>query len=346
MLQKVRILLFVVVVLVPLFLMTQFAFAQSSPTHHTLMAGPNTVHWGYFGSAVPPVLKINPGDTVTIDSPHGNPSVYEEGGVPPGQIPQALKDIYREVKDRMFGAILTGPIYVNGADEGDTLEVHIKDVKITLPYAYVCTLQGMGSLPEDFPYTSYRVIKLDLEKMTTEFYPGVVIPLTPFFGTMGVAPPAIMGRQAAIFPGLFGGNMDIKELKAGTILYLPIHVKGALFSIGDAHAGQGDGEVSVCAMEAEAMGTFEFFVRKNKRINWPRGETPTHFMTVGIDKDLQVASQIAIREMIKYLQEEKGIDPHNAYKILSLAADLRVACNSTNVKTVYFMLPKSIFVKK
>jgi len=326
------------------------SFIQSvyGGSSHTLIGNPKTVHWGYYSGKIEPALKIDPGDIVTIVSPHGVAAVYEAGGIPPDQISKELRDINSEVKERGPGPhILTGPIYINGAAPGDILEVHIKDVKPTKPYGYNTNWYGMGTLPEDFPFTAWRVPRLNLKNMTSEIMPGVVIPLKPFFGNMGVAPPDVMGKISSAPPGIQGGNLDIKELVAGTILYLPVHVKGALFSVGDGHAAQGDGEVCLTGIEvAEMTGTFQFFVRKNKRLVWPRAETPTHFITVGLNEDLDVAAKMALREMINFLNEEKGISRENAYYLSSVAVDLRVAQLVNGVKGIYAMLPKNIFVKK
>lgn len=347
MLQKIKILL-LVMVLATFFpiVVIQFTYAQGSPASYTLMAGPKTIHWGYYSSKVESVLKINSGDIVTIRSTSGNPSLFENLGVPPDKIPQELRDI-QSIKDRGPGPHrLTGPIYINGAEPGDMLEVHIKDVKIPLEFGFNMNVWGAGTLPEDFPYTSAKLLIMDRERMTSEVFPGVVIPLRPFFGSMGVAPNLEQGRISSEPPGIHGGNLDNKELIAGTILYLPIFVKGALFSAGDGHAAQGDGEVNVCGLETELTGTFQFFVRKNKRIIWPRAETPTYFITMGLDEDLDVAAKIAVREMINYLHEEKGISRGDAYMLTSLAVDLHVTQLVDRVKGIHAMLPKSIFVKK
>ncbi len=320
-----------------------FAWAES----HNLAGTPQTVHWGYYSSRVSPVLKVNAGDTVTITTPHGLASVYEAGGVPAGQIPQALKDIEKEVKDRGPGPhILTGPVFINGAEPGDTLEVHIQNIKITAPFGYNTNWYGMGALSEDFPYTSMRILKMDVDKMKTEPIPGIVIPLKPFFGSMGVAPPPQMGKISSAPPGVHGGNIDLKELVPGTVLYLPVHVRGALFSVGDPHGVMGDGEVCLTALEAaEMQGTFKFAVRKNKRILWPRAETPTHIITIGLNENLDAAVKMAVREMISYLTDEKKMTAEQAYMLISLTGDLRVTQVVDGVKGIHVMMPKSIFKK-
>jgi acetamidase/formamidase len=316
-----------------------------SEEQHTLTAGPKTVHVGHLSSELKPVLTINPGDTVLIET-YGSspPETYEADGVPPNMIPQSLRDIFRETKDSGPGPhILTGPIQINGAQTGDTLEVRIKDIVLTMPFGYNSILWGSGALLEDFPYNSKRFLKMDLVKMTSEVIPGVIIPLRPFFGTLGVAPPPIMGRVNSMIPGIYGGNMDNKEIISGTVLYLPIHVKGAQFSVGDAHAVQGDGEVDSTALETSAKGTFQFFLHKNKRIKWPRAESFTHFIAMGFNEDLDVAVQAAVREVIDFLGEVKGVKSEEAYRIASLAVDLRVTQVVNGVKGIHAMIPKKIF---
>jgi acetamidase/formamidase len=333
----------------------QFVYAQNSPTSYTLTASPRTIHWGHLSSELKPVCTIDSGDIVTVETFGScSPDEYEAAGIAHDLIPQALRDMFREVRDRGPGVhILTGPIYINRADSGDMLEVHIKDTKLTMPFGYNRIRDRGGTLPEDFPYDSTRVLRIDVKRMTSEVIPGVVVPLSPFFGTMAVAPPSTLGKISSGPPGIYGGNMDNKELISGTVLYLPIHVKGALFSVGDGHAAQGDGEVDSTALETAVKGKFQFFVRKNKlfvrknkRIRWPRAETPTHFITMGFNQDLDVAVQMAVREVIDFLGEAKGINREDAYRIASLAVDLHVTQVVNGIKGVHAMIPKTIFVKK
>ena len=318
---------------------------KNSEVPYTLTAGPKTVHVGHLSSELKPVLTINPGDTVSIET-YGSlpPEKYEAHGVPPDMIPQSLRDIFREAKDRGPGPhILTGPVQINGAETSDTLEVRIKDIGLTMPFGYNSIIQGSGALFEDFPHYSRMFVKMDLTQMTSEVIPGVIVPLRPFFGTLGVAPPPIMGRVNSMTPGIYGGNMDNKEMISGTVLYLPIHVKGAQFSAGDAHAVQGDGEVNSTALETSATGTFQFFVHKNRRIKCPRAESSTHFIAMGFNEDLDVAVQTAVREVIDFLGEAKGIRREEAYRIASLAVDLRVTQVVNGVKGIHAMIPKKIF---
>ena len=251
------------------------------------------------------------------------------------------------VGDRGPGThILTGTIHINGGEPGDILEVHIKDIELTVPFGYNRNVYGLGVLPEDFPYSAIRILRLDLGRMTSEVLPGVIIPLHPFFGNLGVAPPPEQGRISSGPPGIHGGNLDNKELIAGTIVHFPIHFQGALFSVGDAHAIQGDGEINLSAIETFAKGTFQFFIRKNKRIKWPRAETPTHFITMGLHEDLNMAAKMAVREMVEYLSEEKRIHSEYAYMIISLIVDLHVTQLVNGIKGIHAMLPKSIFEKE
>ncbi len=317
-------------------------------TLYPLPSNPDTVHLGYFSGALKPALTIHPGDRVIIETLAPlSPDDFETGGLAPAQIPQALRSVWKEVRDRGPGPhILTGPISIKEAVPGDTLEVHIQEIEITAPFGFNSNERGSGTLPEEFPYEATRILRLDLEKMTSEVVPGVVIPLNPFLGIMGVAPPPESGKVSSEIPGIHGGNLDNKELVAGTILYLPVHVRGALFSAGDGHAAQGDGEVNVCAIETFLKGTLQFFVRKNKELKWPRAETPTHFITMGFHEDLDTAAKLAVMEMLEYLVQEKGLCPEDAYMVTSLIVDLRVTQLVNGIKGIHAMLPKHIFARK
>ena len=194
-----------------------------------------------------------------------SPSRLERAGVEPGQVEQALRDIHEQVKDKGPGGhILTGPIFVEGAEPGDALEVRIESVKLAIPYAYNAFGPRSGAIPEDFPRSKMRIIPLDAEKMVARFADGIEVPLRPFFGSMGVAPPESAGRVSSAPPGIHAGNLDNKELVAGTTLFIPVHVPGALFQVGDGHAAQGDGEVDITALETSLTGTLRFFVRKGR----------------------------------------------------------------------------------
>ncbi len=236
----------------------------------TLMPSPQTVHIGHFAANVKPVLSIDSGDIVTIETAAAmEPEQIERSGVvPPGAIPQYLRDIYRDVKDRGPGPhILTGPIEVRGAQPGDVLEVRILDISLAVDYGYNRQRPYNGALPEEFTAFWQRIIPINRTAKTAEIARGVVVPLDrPFFGTMGVAPHASMGRISSGPPGVHTGNVDNKDLGAGSTLYLPVHAPGALFSTGDAHAAQGHGEVDLSAIETGLRGRFQFIVRKDMKL--------------------------------------------------------------------------------
>jgi len=314
---------------------------------YQLKATPKTVAWGHYDAKTPPVLKIKPGEAVEVHTLITNsPARLERAGVPPDQVEQALRDIHKEVTDKGPGGhILTGPIYVEGAEPGDTLEVRIEAVKLALPYAYNAFGPRSGAIPEDFPRSKMRIIPLDEVKMVARFAEGIEVPLRPFFGSMGVAPPETSGRVNSAPPGVHAGNLDNKELVAGTTLLIPVHVPGALFQVGDGHAGQGDGEVDITVLETSLTGTLRFFVRKGARLNWPRAETPTHFIAMGIDKDLDEAMKIAVREAVDLILAEKKLDRDDAYMLCSVAVDFRVTQVVDGTKGVHAMIPKAIFKK-
>jgi|SRR5579871_26680 acetamidase/formamidase len=313
---------------------------------HTLKATPTTVAWGYYDAKAKPVLRVKSGDTVEIQTLITNsPKRLEDAGVPANQVEQALRDITDQVKDKGPGGhILTGPVYVEGAEPGDVLEVKIVAIKLAIPYAYNAFGPGRGYLPDDFPYSKIKIIPLDAQRMTAHFADGIEIPLHPFFGSMGVAPPESVGKWNSAPPWIMAGNMDNKDLVAGTTLYIPVHAKGALFEVGDGHAGQGDGEVDITALETSLIGTFQFNVIKHKNLKWPRAETPTHYITMGFNDDLNAATTLAVREMIDFLVTEKHLSRDDAYMLASVAADLHITELVDGNKGVHMSLPKSIFV--
>ena len=306
---------------------------------------PKTVAWGYYDASTPPVMRVKSGDTVEVQTLiTSSPTRLEGAGVKPEDVEQSLRDIYREVTNKGPGGhILTGPIFVEGAEPGDVLEVRIKDIKLAIPYAYNAFSPGRGYLPEDFPYARMRIIPLDAQKMMAHFAAGIEIPLHPFFGSIGVAPPDVSGRVSSAPPWVHAGNLDNKELVAGTTLYIPVHAKGALLLVGDGHAGQGNGEVDITAMETSLIGTFQLIVRKDMKLRWPRAETPTHYISMGIHEDLNEATKMALREMIDFLVNEKHLTRDDAYQLSSVAADLDITQLVDGNKGVHAMIPKAIF---
>jgi acetamidase/formamidase len=322
------------------------ATSETSAATYTLKPTPKTVAWGYYDASTPPVLRIKSGDTVEVQTLiTSSPTRLEGAGVAPDQVEQSLRDIFKEVTNKGPGGhILTGPIYIEGVEPGDVLEVRIKTIKLAIPYAYNAFAPGRGFLPEDFPYARMKIIPLDEKRMVARFADGVEIPLHPFFGSMGVAPPDVSGRISSAPPWIHAGNLDNKELVAGTTLYIPVHARGALFLVGDGHAGQGNGEVDITAMETSLIGTFQFIVRKDMHLRWPRAETPTHFITMGLHEDLNEATKMALREMIDYLMTERHLTREDAYMLSSVAADLDITQLVDGNKGVHAMIPKAIFL--
>lgn len=322
------------------------AAAQGLARVHELKGSKQTVHLGFFDASLPPVLTIQPGDRVRLETFSGNPRYYESLGVPKDRIPAELYAVYEGVGGigRMDHA-LVGPIYVSGAEPGDTLEVRIESVEVRLPLAGQGFRPHRGLLPEDFPYVADRVHWLDLENRTLEYAKGVVIPLKPFWGVIGVAPPREMGRVPSGAPDMFGGNLDNRDLGAGSTLYLPVQVKGALLSLGDGHAAQGHGEVCLSAVEGSLKGQLQVLLQKGRRLRWPRAETATHYMTTGLHADLDEAAKLATREMLDFLVEQKGLERATAYMLCSAAMDLVVTQVVDGTKGIHALLSKAIFKK-
>ena len=271
--------------------------AAHAPITHRLEATPATVAYGYYWSEAPPVLRIDSGDIIDVDTLLTNtPAGLAKAGVPDEKIQASLKAIVGEVTgDRRGpgGHILTGPVYVEGAEPGDVLEVRILSIDLAIDYGYNgCS----GFLPENCQSgLPVKILSLDRRKMTAEFLPGIVIPLRPFYGSIGVAPAPEMGRVSSNPPGRHAGNLDNRELVAGSILYIPVFVRGALFEIGDGHAAQGDGEVDQTAIETSLRGRLQLTVRKDMKLNWPRAETATDFISMATDPDLSVAAKAEIQ---------------------------------------------------
>jgi acetamidase/formamidase len=315
---------------------------------HTLLASPQTIQFGHFNAATRPVLTINSGDTVTIEAATQiDPAdVDASGAVPKSAVPQYVRDIFNEVKDRGPGPhVLTGPIYVNGADKGDVLEVRILQIDLAVDYGYNTQRPYAGVLPEDFTSVFQRVIPIDRKAKTATIAPGVVVPVEhPFFGTMGVAPPLALGRISSGPPGIHAGNLDNKDLGAGATLYIPVHAPGALFSAGDGHAAQGHGEVDVSAIETGLRARLQFVVRKDMRLTWPRAETQTHWIVMGLAPTLDEAMKLAVRETITFITGRfPKITREEAYMIASIAVDYHVTQAVDRTVGIHGMIPKAIF---
>jgi acetamidase/formamidase len=317
-----------------------------APKTHRLEATPATVAYGYYWSEAKPVLRIASGDIIDVDTMlTNNPAGLQRAGVPPEKIQDSLKAIVTEVTgDRRGpgGHILTGPVYVEGAEPGDTLEVKVLSIDFPIDYGYNgCS----GFLPENCDRSvASRIIPIDKKTMTAEYAPGIVIPLRPFFGSMGVAPAPELGRVSSNPPGRHAGNLDNRELVAGATLFIPVFAAGALFEVGDGHAAQGDGEVDQTAIETSLRGRLQLTVRKNMKLSWPRAETATDFISMATDPDLTVATRGAIQEMVDFLAATKALTKHQAYQVVSIAGNVAITqlVDKPNLG-VHVRLPKSIF---
>jgi len=324
---------------------TAVAYA-ATPQVHRLEATPSTVAYGYYWSAAPPVLRIASGDIIDVDTLLTNtPEGLAKAGIPDNRIQASLKEIVSQVTgDRRGpgGHILTGPVFVEGAEPGDVLEVRIQSIELAIDYGY----NGCkGFLPENCePNTPVRIISLDRERMTAQFAPGIVIPLRPFFGSMGVAPSPEAGRVSSNPPGRHAGSLDNRELVAGSTLYIPVFARGALFEVGDGHAAQGDGEVDQTAIETSLRARLQLTVRKDMKLTWPRAETPTDYISMATDPDLLVATRTAIQEMVDFLVTAKHLTRQEAYQLVSIAGNVAITqlVDKPNVG-VHVRLPKSIF---
>jgi acetamidase/formamidase len=323
------------------------ALTTAHAADYQLKATPGNVVWGYYWSGAKPVLHIKSGDTVEIQTMITNsPERLTQSGVKPEDVQPELKAIYAEVKDKGPGGhILSGPIFVEGAEPGDALEVRIQKIALAIPYAYngFSNRSGVLAGTGDFQSGVTKIIPLDGKRMVAHFTENIEIPLHPFFGSMGVAPPESAGRISSAPPGIHAGNLDNKDLIAGTKLFIPVHTVGALYEVGDGHAGQGNGEVDITALETSLVGTFQFVVHKGMTLKWPRGETPTHWIAMGIDKDLNEALKIAVREAIDFLATEKHMSREDAYMLCSTAVDFNVTQAVDGTKGVHAMIPKSLF---
>ena len=318
---------------------------SQTPRVHELPLRPESVHWGYYDSRLQPVLRVASGERVRVETMvAGGLQRLRLAGVPDADIPESLKVVEQRVTERGPGAHpMSGPIFVETAEPGDTLEVRIVGIEFLHDFGVNAFSPGGGVLPDEFPYAGLRLLRWRPGATTVEFKPGVTLPLAPFFGSIGVAPPPLVGRISSRPPGWHGGNLDNKDLVAGSVLYLPVHVRGALLSIGDGHGLQGHGEVTGTALETSLRGTFELRVIKGQRLRWPRAETPTHYISMGLHEDLDEATKLAVREMVEFLMAEKKLSRDEAYMLCSLAADLHVTQAVDATKGVHATIAKAIF---
>lgn len=302
-------------------------------------AGPKTCHWGFFTADLPPVATVASGDEVTINTVSGGPNVLPGAGF---DVPPELLEIHAAGVPTVPGHILTGPVAVEGAMPGDVLQVDILDVQLRQNWGYTFIRPLSGTLPQDFPQYHHMTVPLDAARSEAMLPWGLKLPLAPFFGVMGVAPPAAWGRISTIEPRAHGGNLDNKELVAGTTLYLPVMAEGALFSCGDGHGAQGDGEVCVTAIETALQGRFRLTIRRDMDVTYPEAETPTHLITMGMHADLDRCVEIALRRMITLVAARAGISREEAYMLCSLAGDLRITQTVNREKGVHMMMAKAL----
>jgi acetamidase/formamidase len=322
------------------------ATTLSTAADYKLKVTPETIAWGYYWADAKPVLTVKSGDTVEVECVSvGNPQTLERAGLKEDQIEPEILRNYKEIPREGRGPgghPLTGPIAIEGAEPGDVLEVRIKEIRLRADYGFNSTA---GFLSDIYPERKTKIIWFDKQKMVGHFAPGIDIPLRPFFGSMGVAPETAQGKISSAPPGTHAGNLDNKELVAGTTLFIPVHAKGALFEVGDGHAGMGNGEIDITAMETSLTGVFQFILRKDMHLNWPRGETPTHWITMGIDEDLTKAARICAIETVDFLMKEKGLTREEAYALASVAVDFDITQVVDGTKGVHAMIPKAIFMK-
>ena len=306
-----------------------------------LTASPESCAWGFFDATLPPAMEIESGETVVIETVSGAPDHIPapDSGL---HVPPELFDIHDRSERMLPGHILTGPVAVKGAKPGQVLQVDILDVTIRQDWGWNLIRPLAGTLPEEFPQGRVEIIPLDLDAMMGKLSWGLDLPLKPFFGVMGVAPPPNWGRISTIQPRRHGGNLDNKELVAGTTLYLPVFAEGAMFSCGDGHGVQGDGEVCVTAIETALTGTFRMTARDDLGWDFPRAETPTHLITMGLHEDLNRCAEMALRDMIGWIVDIEGLSREDAYMLCSLAGDLRVTQTVNGQKGIHMMMEKAL----
>jgi acetamidase/formamidase len=339
----------------PVSLTDHFKLSQNQLTQADakLRSTPETVLWGYLAANLTPALTIKSGQIVEIESlSHQGLTTDQDPvqffaayGIPADNVLPDAMAVFSQVK-RPKGAavhILTGPIYVDGAEPGDTLEVRVLDIKFRVPYGINNTGPGKGVLPNLLKTQSLKLIRIDLERGVAVFSENIEIPLNPFMGIMAVSPPRSLGMVSSTPPGAWGGNMDLKFLSRGATLYLPVFNRGAQFFTGDGHAVQGDGEVDGGAIEISLTSTLQFFVHKGKSTKLPRVETATDYLTIGLSVDLNEATTMALEEAVGFLQSEKGLSAADAYALSSLAVDLGIGEAVDVVNLVYAKISKSIF---
>lgn len=305
---------------------------------YEIFPGPETVHWGRLGADLQPILDIDSGDVVTIHSVSGSASQLPSD--PRFTVRPELLAIHQRLQPAPGPHILTGPIRVRGARPGDTLRVEIVEIALREDWGFNIMKPGKGALPGDFTEPQLLHLAIDRQGFRIATPWGVDFPAWPFFGVMATAPRATDGSITSVIPGYFGGNIDNTELVAGSVLYLPVSVEGALFSAGDGHASQGDGEVCLTAVETGLTGTFRFEILSAQALDGPYGETPTHLIAMGFDESLEMAVQAALRSAIGMIVARTGLTAPQAYSLCSMAADVRITQVVNTKAGAHVMIPK------
>jgi len=314
---------------------------------HRIAASPQTVRWGSFDAAYPPLITVASGDSVVLEClSAGGPEVMP----PPGSgwsVHPALTAIFAAGLPRLSGHILTGPVAVAGAEPGDRLDVRIDRIELGADWGFCGFRPLFGTLPEDFPERHLSHIPIDRARRVCRLPWGTELPMAPFFGVLGVAPPPEWGTISTREPRAHGGNLDNKELTEGAVLSLPVFVPGANFSAGDGHGVQGDGEVCINALETCLTGTFTLTLVKgggprDPALLYPRAETPTHWITMGMHEDLDLAMKQALREMIGFITGRTNLSREQAYQFCSLAVDFHVTQTVNGEKGVHGLLRKGL----
>jgi acetamidase/formamidase len=314
---------------------------------HVVESNNQTVHLGVFDTNLPPIVTIDSGDTVSFPNTWSHFLNQLQPGVPVDR----LAELRKGNPGRGPHSII-GPIAVKGAEPGDVLEVRYKRFK---PFTWGAVFNnpgslGTGLLAQDYPQGQIKYLDLDLKNMKAEFVPDVHIPLRPFQGTLGVAPPdgyyppVAPGVTSSVPPGPHGGNVDLSEMAEGSTMFIPVWKPGALIYTGDSHAVQGDGEINLSALETRMQEMrIQVVLHKQKNHSWPIAETPTHWITLGLDKDLNVAMTMAARNAIKFLATRAGLSELDAYALCSIAVSFRVTQVVDIVRGVHAMIPKTLF---
>ncbi|PSC03066.1 amidase [Alsobacter soli] len=309
--------------------------------HHDLPFRPDTMVWGTFDAAIPPAIEIDSGDTVSM---HALPACISSRlpKDPSYDVPGLLLEAMKTLPQGPSSHFVSGPVAVRGAQPGDVLQVDILEVEPWMDWGYMTIQPLKGTLPDDFPEASLIHPRIDREAGMIRMLPGLDVPLDPFFGVMGVAPPPAWGAQPTMVPQVFGGNLDNKELRAGATLFLPVLAPGALFSAGDGHGAQGDGEVCLTGLETGLRGRFRLTVRRELGWAWPFAETGEHLISMGMNEDLDDAARQAVREMIAHIVRRTTLSREQAYMLCSLAGDLHVTQTVDGNKGVHMMLRKAL----